>query len=1038
MLAAPAGLVNEVYVSGLTQPTQIVPLPDGRMFIVHRLGTILVLPAGSTTPLDEPLLRITNLYTEHEAGVLGSALAPDFQATGHYYVYYTSADPQRARLSRFTVQGNAASLSSETIIWQDTQTAQEAHHGGTLFFGNDGKIYLATGDNFTPPDSQNLHSARGKLLRFNPDGSIPPDNPFHDGAGPNKDEIWAYGLRNPFRGCIDRETGRIFLGDVGGNDQATAVEEVHIIRRGANYGWPVCESDCGPEIAKPLYSYRHDGVSAAVIGGFVYRGSHFPSEYAGSFFFGDYSHRTIKRLTVDDAGNLVNVFNFEPADGAWWGPYGDITDLAVGADGMIYYLDFGGGSPGNAKIRRIRSTANQAPVIVVQASPTSGQPPLTVSFSSAGSSDPEGAPLTYHWDFGDGATSSQADPSHVYEAPGVFIARLTLSDGQSSVISEEIKISVGRPPVANITNPAAGALFVAGDTIAFAGTATDGTGAALPASACEWTVNFRHENHVHPVISGLKGATSGEFVIERTGHDYGGNTSYEIELTVTDSSGLQDSHTISVFPKKVDMHFTTVPPGLALTVNGLTRPTPFTFDSLIGFENEVEAAPQAKDGQSYHFTSWDHGRPARHTITAPSTEQTYTARFEARDLVLSIPFDEGSGTTAADSVSGASSATLINGPLWTSGKVGAGAVSLDGQNDYVRVDASPALNAARGAITVCAWVYRGAQGPGWHCILSRQKGTTNDEDFGLYFYDDQCSFIVNTDQGDATPSGGIAPVGQWVHLAGTYDGAHVRAYLNGVEQFASPFGGTIASSTNPVIIGGNINDASDIPAELFMGHVDDVRIYDRALSPTEIAALLNPAVDPEPPPPPPPPADQTGPVISAVAASDIGTASARISWITDEASDTQVEYGLTASYGSTTPLDPALVTVHSAVLSGLFPLSTYHYRVLSRDTAGNVSTSTGFTFTTLPETPVVPPVTPNTPPPSVSISTALVNGRVQVSLTAPAGFQWQVQSKERLSDPTWKPIGDSFPGAGSIARVEDSQRLGAQRFYRAMGTPLNP
>ena len=138
-----------------------------------------------------------------------------------------------------------------------------------------------------------------------------------------------------------------------------------------------------------------------MIGGFVYRGKQFPAEYVGSYFFADYARRMIRRLTVDAMNQLVNVFNFEPADGAVKGPYGNINDLREGVDGALYYVDFADGQPAAGRIRQIRATATQPPVVVASATPQAGNSPLTVAFSSAGSFDPKGASLTYSWNFGD-------------------------------------------------------------------------------------------------------------------------------------------------------------------------------------------------------------------------------------------------------------------------------------------------------------------------------------------------------------------------------------------------------------------------------------------------------------------------------------------------------------------------------------------------------------------------------------------------------------------------------------------------------------
>jgi PKD repeat protein len=194
-----------------------------------------------------------------------------------------------------------------------------------------------------------------------------------------------------------------------------------------------------------------------ITGGFVYRGSQFPSSYQGQLLFADYTQNWIRRLTFDTNGNVTGVQNFEPPNGSVDGPYGDIVYLTEGADGALYYLDLGysdiSGPFGVSKLRRIRYVqGNQAPVAAASANPTTGPAPLTVSFSSAGSFDPEDQPLTYAWTFGDGATSTAANPTHTYSQAGLYSARLTVSDGVKSTASTPVTISVGNKPAATITS----------------------------------------------------------------------------------------------------------------------------------------------------------------------------------------------------------------------------------------------------------------------------------------------------------------------------------------------------------------------------------------------------------------------------------------------------------------------------------------------------------------------------------------------------------------------------------------------------------
>ena len=417
---------NEVLATGFTLPTNIEFLPDNRMLVVELAGTIKVLPPPYTQPDPTPFLQLTNVGSAGvQQGIYDIALDPAFTTNHYYYVFYTAGSPNRDRLSRFTANASLTGTvaGSELVLYQDPQDANAEHHGGAVNFGNDGKLYFTTGEHFNAGDAQLLTSPRGKIHRINKDGTVPTDNPFYDGAGPNVDSIWALGLRNPFRAYYDAPTGRLLIGDVGGNDYSTAKEEVNLGVAGANYGWPNCEGTCGAPYTDPIYSYPHNGRDASITGGFVYHGSQFPSAYRGAYFFADYTQNWIRFLTFDTNGKVSGVFNFEPADGSVDGPYGDIVYLTEGPDGALYYVDLGysdiGGSFGVSKIRRIRYLqTNQAPIAVVSSNTTSGAAPLTVNFSSAGSSDPEGQPLTYSWAFGDGTTSTAANPSHTYTRPG--------------------------------------------------------------------------------------------------------------------------------------------------------------------------------------------------------------------------------------------------------------------------------------------------------------------------------------------------------------------------------------------------------------------------------------------------------------------------------------------------------------------------------------------------------------------------------------------------------------------------------------------
>jgi glucose/arabinose dehydrogenase len=251
-------------------------------------------------------------------------------------VYYTRAAlPVKNRVSRFAANelNPDVAVPDEHIILDDIGSDGGNHNGGAIHFGLDGMLYVAIGEGGAiPSNSQTLGNLSGKLLRIEPDGGIPPDNPFVDTPGA-RGEIWALGLRNPYTFAVDPLTGTIHINDVG---QSTW-EEVNLGTKGANYGWPECEGVCGdPDFADPIYTYAHD-VGRAITGGTFYRAAHcappqmcesvtFPTQYSGSYFFADYLGGWIKRL---DENHQVSDF---------WNPQNGPVDLKVGPEGALYYL----------------------------------------------------------------------------------------------------------------------------------------------------------------------------------------------------------------------------------------------------------------------------------------------------------------------------------------------------------------------------------------------------------------------------------------------------------------------------------------------------------------------------------------------------------------------------------------------------------------------------------------------------------------------------------------------------------------------------
>ena len=626
---------EESVVGGLSSPTSLEVLPDGRIIVLEKAGTAHIFDPSDPIPRATQYLNLTNVLSDRERGLTDIAIDPDFDQNGHIYIYYHAANPRRARISRFTHQGNTASPASEVVIWQDHENIADrpncCHFGGGLDFGPDGKLYLTIGDKWDDPnDSQDPRSFAGKILRINTDGSVPPDNPFVGNDPDNfRDEIWAYGLRNPFRANWDLPTGRFFIGDVGGNVQSTAKEEVNLGIAGANYGWPMVEGTSNNQSYEdPIFTYDHLAATpngGAIAAGVVYRGVQFPPEFDGAFFFGDFVLGTISYLRFDGNGNVIDanpatsdVDAFEFSDA----PIAPVA-FEVGDDGSLYYVDFFLGEVGRISLVQ----GNRPPVVSnASANPTSGDDPLQVNFNGT-AFDPDGDSLNYVWEFGDGNRAQGRNVSYTYTERGTYFATLFVSDGNRTTASDSIEITVGQAPTVAITSPLDGSFFRAGDNLTLAASVSDD--GPISGADYAWTMRFVHNAHTHPVFDDIPGLTLTES-IPSSGHDFSDSTAFEIELTVTDVDGNSATDVVTVFPDKVDISFTTDFPGvLTYTLDGIPRSGNFVHDTLIGFGHTVSVPVVASfDGTEYVFDGWSDGTAnASNTFVVPTADATLTARY---------------------------------------------------------------------------------------------------------------------------------------------------------------------------------------------------------------------------------------------------------------------------------------------------------------------------------------------------------------------------------------------------------------------------
>jgi uncharacterized repeat protein (TIGR03806 family) len=364
----------------LASPIQVGPARDGtrRVFGVSQLGRIFV--ADDVTPGGawRPWLDLTTgkgLESGGEKGLLGLAFAPDFAASGRFYVNYTRRQNGQLQsvISRFLVSPpltGSPSPGSEQILLTVNQP-YDNHNGGQLAFGPDGFLYIGLGDGGSGGDpqgnGQKLGTLLGKILRLDvgtPDASyrVPADNPFVGQTG-RRGEIWAYGLRNPWRFSFDPRDGALWAADVGQN----AVEEVDLIERGKNYGWNIMEGDrcfnpssgCDRTgLVLPAFAYpQTEGKS--VTGGFVYRGAAMP-ELVGTYIFGDYVSGTIWGLRRAFDGSYARTRLADSGKA--------LSGFGLDADGEIYALDYRSG--GVFRLERAAAVPTDAAMLPTRLSET--------------------------------------------------------------------------------------------------------------------------------------------------------------------------------------------------------------------------------------------------------------------------------------------------------------------------------------------------------------------------------------------------------------------------------------------------------------------------------------------------------------------------------------------------------------------------------------------------------------------------------------------------------------------------------------------
>ena len=630
--------------------------PDGRLLVAEKRGVIHVIEKDVKLPV--PFLDLeSEVLGDEDRGLLGIAVDPDFAENGHVYLLYTVdphadesesiGEPSFGRLTRYSADPanpNTADPASRLVLlghgWQDgIPSLYHSHAVGCLRFGEDGSLLVSAGDGahadgvdpggrdpagfvagrFPSAEdigafrSQSIESLAGKILRVDPEtGEGLASNPYYTGRGTdNASRVWAYGLRNPYRFCLRPGTGSpsllsgnpgiLYVADVGW----TTWEEVDIVERGANLGWPChegfeaqeqyaaaspahhgCRSigtgDNPISPRPPLLSWHHTkpalssppGISGKCASAIAfYTGTEYPPEYRGACFIGEYDANWIKVAELDGAGQLVRLGDFASD------VFGPVDIVADPISGDLHFISI----LRNAIYRLRYDPGNRPPLAVASSSPSpaTGPAPLQVRFSSEGSMDPDGDPITIAWDFGDGAIATDPDPLHEYSSPGSYTATLTVSDGRGGLGSTAVETvvsdagAVNEPPTAFILSPLHGAPYHPDAPVRFEGGATD-LEDPLELLEFEWELNLHHNTHIHPGWRRLSGP---EASLVLRNHDDGTGTWFEVVLRVKDTAGAVGIARAHIYPRSCAGLLDAGDPGTSATGTWRSSTAPFPHGS---------------------------------------------------------------------------------------------------------------------------------------------------------------------------------------------------------------------------------------------------------------------------------------------------------------------------------------------------------------------------------------------------------------------------------------------------------------------------
>ena len=646
----PAGLEAHTVASGLNAPVAASWAPDGRLFIAEKQGVVKVVLPGEG-PRARTLLDLSShVATYIDRGLLGIAVDSDFAHNGYLWLLYTydsnpsnTSAAKTGRLSRITVGAGATVAADEVPVLgvQGTSACPSpsavldcmpsdgmSHSIGTVRSDPDGSVWVGIGDGVTPGSlsptimrALNPNVMSGAIMHVDRNGRGLKTHPFcpkTTNLNASCTKVFAKGFRNPFRFTL-LGSGKVAVADVGFD----TTEELDIATGGKSFGWPcregahaqgmyantaACKKIKSSSQTNPVYEYPHAGDGASIMTGPVL-GSTWPVGQRGRLVVGDYARGTVGLFDTGNpaakvsalASGLQAVVDMEPAPGGGIG----MVEAGFTASGVV---------PGRVWILE-PAGSNQRPWL---------KPVVTVSGQTANfearAFDADSSGLTYEWDFGDGTSGTGASPSHDYSTPGVYLAKVTVSDGTESG-TDVVPVAAGLDaPHVEMTSPVDGAEVTGGQVLRLSGTATL-DGQALATSSLSWTLVLHHGSHDHFLTSFNGNAGSVEIP-----DDHNVNSSFDLVLRAKTSEGQAAYVKRALHFKSRTLTLSTSTGGKVGWAGGSVSGAAVT---AVGLKSGLTVpATVTVAGKRWKFSSWSDGsRSASRTFTMPDRDVNLRATF---------------------------------------------------------------------------------------------------------------------------------------------------------------------------------------------------------------------------------------------------------------------------------------------------------------------------------------------------------------------------------------------------------------------------